>query len=502
MRVKLPALAMACDRHGLSDRAAASIATAVLHDFGVVTADDSSKVIDRSKVRRSRETTRNLQQAESDASLPGLYFDGRKDNTLVNVKADTGKYHRKEITEEHIVIVREPGSTYYCHVTPEGSSSNSIMKAMTTALVGKTDLKELTVVGCDGTAVNTGRIGGVIRLLELKVKRPLQWLVCLLHANELPLRHLFQSLDGATTGPHGFAGTLGKALHKCDELPVVEYRPVETDLPHVDPRDLSTDQRYLYEITQAVSTGDCSRDLSLRNPGALNHSRWLTTANRLLRLYVGSENPSDTLVTIVTFIVRVYAVTWFNIKQKPSCKDGARHVFMMIKNSRYLTDELKAIVDPVIQRNSYFAHPENLLLSMMTDEQPSIRELALRRILKARDQPKRKGIRQFTVPPINFDCTDYTAMIDWSTVSVTEPPITMSISNDDLRDFIREPTTPVVTFDRYPCHTQAVERCIKVVTEASQSVCGENRRDGFIRTRLESRAKMPIFETKRDFNNM
>lgn len=139
---------------------------------------------------------------------------------------------------------------------------------------------------------------------------------------------------------------------------------------------------------------------------------------------------------------------------------------------------------------------------MMTNEQPSIRELALRRILKARDQPKRKGIRQFTVPPINFDCTDYTAMIDWSTVSVTEPPITMSISNDDLRDFIREPTTPVVTFDRYPCHTQAVERCIKVVTEASQSVCGENRRDGFIRTRPESRAKMPIFETKRDFNNM
>ena len=41
---------------------------------------------------------------------------------------------------------------------------------------------------------------------------------------------------------------------------------------------------------------------------------------------------------------------------------------MMIKNLRYQMDELKAIVDPVIQRNSYFAHPENLLLSMMTDD--------------------------------------------------------------------------------------------------------------------------------------
>ena len=104
------------------------------------------------------------------------------------------------------------------------------------------------------------------------------------------------------------------------------------------------------------------------------------------------------------------------------------------------------------------------------------------------------------MPPINFDCTDDSARIDWTTVRVTEPPVIMSISDDDLREFIREPTMPVVTFDRYPCHTQAVERCIKVVTEASQSVCGKNRRDGFIRTRLESRAKMPVFDTKRDFN--
>jgi len=94
--------------------------------------------------------------------------------TLVNVKADAGKYHRDEITEEHIVIVREPGSTCYCHVTPEGGSSKSIVEVMTTALVGKTDLKELTIIGCDGTAVNTGRICGAIRLLELKLKRPLQ----------------------------------------------------------------------------------------------------------------------------------------------------------------------------------------------------------------------------------------------------------------------------------------------------------------------------------------
>jgi len=81
MTVKLPATAMACDRYGLSDRASASITTAVLHDLDIVTSDDSSKIIDRSKVRRSRETTRKLQPVESDASLRGLFFDGRKDKT-------------------------------------------------------------------------------------------------------------------------------------------------------------------------------------------------------------------------------------------------------------------------------------------------------------------------------------------------------------------------------------------------------------------------------------
>ena len=147
---------------------------------------------------------------------------------------------------------------------------------MTTALVGKTNLKELTVVGYDGTAVNTGRTGGVIRGYAclnsclLEVKRPLRWLVCLLHANELPLRHLFQSLDGATTGPRGFSGTLSisNALNKCNELPVVEYRPVETDLPHVDPRDLSTDQRYLFGniVRNKGGSGGSDPSKSMRDP--------------------------------------------------------------------------------------------------------------------------------------------------------------------------------------------------------------------------------------------
>ena len=53
-----------------------------------------------------------------------------------------------------------------------------------------------------------------------------------------------------------------------------------------------------------------------------------------------------------------------------------------------------------------------------------------------------------------------------------------------------------------PCHTQALERHIKLVTEASAVVVGVKKRDGFIRTTLQSRKQMPKFETKSQFKSL
>ena len=50
---------------------------------------------------------------------------------------------------------------------------------------------------------------------------------------------------------------------------------------------------------------------------------------------------------------------------------------------RYLLTDLKEIVDPVTQRNSLFAHPENILIAMITDDTEYVRELELQKILKA-----------------------------------------------------------------------------------------------------------------------
>ncbi|KAK0055677.1 hypothetical protein Bpfe_014952 [Biomphalaria pfeifferi] len=132
---------------------------------------------------------------------------------------------------------------------------------------------------------------------------------------------------------------------------------------------------------------------------------------------------------------------------------------------------------------------------MLTDEKSEIRELALRRIMKSRKQKRTSSVRSFCVPLINFEATSYIDMIDWQKTPITEPPIVMDIDVDTFLTMIREDTSRL-DFARYPCHTQSVERHIKLVTEASQVVCGLEKRHGFIKARLESRLKMPKLDTK------
>lgn len=59
--------------------------------------------------------------------------------------------------------------------------------------------------------------------MEIQNKKPLQWLVCLFHFNELPLRSLFLHLDGKTCGPTQFCGIIGKSLPNCESLPIVRF---------------------------------------------------------------------------------------------------------------------------------------------------------------------------------------------------------------------------------------------------------------------------------------
>lgn len=496
MRRKLQNLATACDRTGVSDRTAAYIVNAALLDLNVIGTDNSTKVIDRSKIRRERIKVRKvLQSAANKKTIKSIYFDGRKDKTLVMITNENTS-RRKKITEEHISIISEPDSEYIGHLAIDSGKATTIEKNISDFLNLRYEFQSsLLAVGCDGTAVNTGRKNGVIVLLEKRLKRPLQWFVCLLHANELPLRHLFSSLDGTTTGPNSFSGCIGKSLDKCLDLEVEAFEPIVTELPILDSNLLSTDQNYLFQMCTAISNGTVSSNLASKDPGRLAHSRWLTCANRILRVYIGTPRPTHNLKVLAEFIMKVYAPTWFDIKAKSSVKYGPIHVFSMVKRCLYLSDDLKTIVMKAIQRNAFFAHPENVLLAMLQDSAPHIRELALRRVLKARKESTGQKVREFCLPKLREDAPNYYGLIDWASEKITEPPITMKYSDEEISHIIAEGGN-FPEIEKYPCHSQAVERCVKIVTEASLSVCGSEARDGFIRTRIKARQDIPCFDTK------
>ena len=126
---------------------------------------------------------------------------------------------------------------------------------------------------------------------------------------------------------------------------------------------------------------------------------------------------------------------------------------------------------------------------MITDHRPHIRELGLRRIMKARAVKSNIRTRRFRIPTnLNFNAGEYYEVIDWSELAIIEPPVVDAMTDTELWQFIRMDETPIIqVYFKFPCHTQAVERLVKVFTEASKNACVPNLRDSFIRTRLASR---------------
>ena len=139
--------------------------------------------------------------------------------------------------------------------------------------------------------------------MEHYPERPLHWFICMLYANELRLRHLFSNLNGTTSGRRFFTGPMGKFLQNCKKRQVENFTSVEVPAIVTKATDLSTHQKYLLDIHEAVSSGRVSEDLGKRSPGSLNHARWLTTTNRILRIYISTVHLDEHLIKLVNLVM-------------------------------------------------------------------------------------------------------------------------------------------------------------------------------------------------------
>lgn len=462
-RVTLSNVVREAQRHNISSRKTADIVNAFVKDVGL---QDSLNIIDRNKIIREtskqtvlceKEHLINIKESLKHKQCFGVYFDGKKDITNVfEHNADTAQNHLRTQKEDHHAIVLQPNDLYYTHVTTEIGKGKNIAEAIYEKMKKDGfDLETLMFFGCDGTNTNTGHNSGIrckfyrmafiindciynlgaIVWFERIIGHAGHWSVCLLHFNELPLKTLFVHLDGVTIGPKLFGGTIGKMLTSCEKRPIKEFdRVFSDDLPvwtDSAVKQLSIDQRYLYEMCHAIQNGFINSSLAMKSPGTLVHSRFLTTANRILRYYVSKSAPSQKLVNMVDFIIKVYAPMWFAIKSTKSFRMGSLLIYRYIKMIREnIEPKFHDVLFKVVSNNSYFAHPENVLITMLTDENKEIREMAVESILKAKKNKSDENIRKYQKPRINFDATTYFKMVNYSGV---DPPITQNSSIEEVK---------------------------------------------------------------------
>src|SRR5688572_14289622 len=89
-----------------------------------------------------------------------------------------------------------------------------------------------------------------------------------------------------------------------------------------------------------------------------------------------------------------------------------------------------------------------------------------------RCHPSSSGdVSKFTIPTLSFEATDYYELIKWLDFPGLEPLITCKFTENDLEEAIK--TVSMSDLEKYPCHTQAVEKHVKVVTDAARPVCGK-----------------------------
>ena len=155
--------------------------------------------------------------------------------------------------------------------------------------------------------------------------------MCLLHTNELPLRHVFSKLDGKTKAPDLYPSSIEKQLY--GDVPawcVVEFDKVlNPNFPVLaqEPIDnLSSDQYYANKISIRVILRNIQEACDLK-VGFLCDARWLTLACCILKFCASQKHPPNNLVIFAKFCIYVYFITWFQIKEHHFIADGAKKVF-------------------------------------------------------------------------------------------------------------------------------------------------------------------------------
>ena len=166
----------------------------------------------------------------------------------------------------------------------------------------------------------------------------------MLHFLESPLRHMLERWDGVGNDPITTGGPIGKAiknLHK-NLKSFVKFNKSDfknVRLPNVALHETlfqNSDLKKFYWLVKMIVSGVPDKRLLNMKLPTIHKARWLTTAIRILRLYVQTKNPSNNLKKAVKFIILWYFPLFVDIKRYPLIQDAPRHYFKAIGKIRLI----------------------------------------------------------------------------------------------------------------------------------------------------------------------
>ena len=321
---------------------------------------------------------------------------------------------------------------------------------------------------------------GFMAEFEKLVGRPLLHIHCITHGLEKFFSHVFVYYAGPTTGPESWSGDEAKILQGSiwdlqveafEAMPSPVLRALLDTIPPAVLKEFNHDTRYLLEMARAVESGHLEERWARCKAGVMTNVRWSNTQSRELRVYMSTASPSNAQRRMTSFIIYVCVPSFLEIRQKNLLLEGPRHLLAITTRvATYCTEEEVSLLRPFIQYNGYFAQHEVVLASLLASEEREQREVALevmKKLQRKEERSKRKTVWKVKNPEINLAATKLSELVDLEKAT-SSPPILSKHTKEELEQFLEEPYSE----PDLPCTTTAVERGVRLTTEAATVVSG------------------------------
>ena len=157
--------------------------------MGLVNQDNRGLLLNDGKLYSATRKMAQMQLSARDERIKdgvsSVYMDSRIDKVNLSHLID-GKNFTEKGRKDHYVMVEEPKGELLGIFTPKLSDEISKAEAVAECAIQKlesmgVDLSNLSALGGDSTVSNTGYKGGAFTLIEKKLGRRLNWIVCLIH---------------------------------------------------------------------------------------------------------------------------------------------------------------------------------------------------------------------------------------------------------------------------------------------------------------------------------